>query len=234
MPTPGNSINEATTGICGFTGTAFTGTAATAHAVLVGGSTSSTLVNVGPTSTAGQILQSAGASADPSFSTATYPSTAGTSGNILTSDGTNWNSTASSSILLSVKGHITSAQIKALRASPVQLIAAPGTTSIIFITYAALAFNYAGSNVFVNGSASAGIYYATATSINVILSGTSMTGTANTLCGDRYSLNNLAASAYVNTAVNLFNPGAAEFTGNAANDNTVSYEISYFIMNTTT
>lgn len=75
MPTPANAINESTTGICGFTGTAFTSTAVTNHAVLVGGATSSTITNVGPTSTSGQVLQSAGASADPSFSTATYPAT---------------------------------------------------------------------------------------------------------------------------------------------------------------
>lgn len=46
-----NSINESTTGICGFTGTAFVGTALTAHDVLVGGSTSSTITNVAPSST---------------------------------------------------------------------------------------------------------------------------------------------------------------------------------------
>ena len=45
------------------------------------------------TATAGQILRS-GASTAPSWSTATYPATAGTSGNVLTSDGTNWASTA--------------------------------------------------------------------------------------------------------------------------------------------
>jgi hypothetical protein len=44
----------------------------------------------------GKVLQS-NASAAPSFSTATYPSTAGTSGNVLTSDGTNWISSAPSS-----------------------------------------------------------------------------------------------------------------------------------------
>jgi hypothetical protein len=37
----------------------------------------------------GQVLQSQGA-ANPAYSTATYPSLAGTSGNVLTSDGTNW------------------------------------------------------------------------------------------------------------------------------------------------
>lgn len=45
------------------------------------------------TATAGQIIRS-GASSAPSWSTATYPSAAGSAGNVLTSDGTNWNSTA--------------------------------------------------------------------------------------------------------------------------------------------
>lgn len=70
-----NSINVSTAGIVGFNGTAFVETTATNHAVLVGGATTSTFTNVGPTSTVGQVLQSAGASADPAFSTATYPLT---------------------------------------------------------------------------------------------------------------------------------------------------------------
>lgn len=52
--------------------TALTGL--TNHAILVGAGTS-TITKVGPSATAGQILQSAGAAADPAFSTATYPST---------------------------------------------------------------------------------------------------------------------------------------------------------------
>jgi len=54
---------------------------ASAGAILVG------------TSTANQVLLS-GASAAPTWSTATYPATAGTAGNVLQSDGTNWVSTA--------------------------------------------------------------------------------------------------------------------------------------------
>src|SRR5574338_20251 len=64
----------------------------TQYTVQVGGA-SGTLANVGPGSS-GQVLQSGGASANPAYSTATYPSTAGTSGNVLTSDGTNWVSQA--------------------------------------------------------------------------------------------------------------------------------------------
>ncbi len=75
MPGPANSINESTTGIVGFTGTSFPATPVTNHAVIVGGSTSSTLSNVGPSATALQVLQSGGAAADPTYSTATYPAT---------------------------------------------------------------------------------------------------------------------------------------------------------------
>lgn len=70
MSTPGNSINESTTGICGFTGTAFVGTAVTAHNVILGGATSSTLANVAPSATSGIPLVSQGASTNPSFTTA--------------------------------------------------------------------------------------------------------------------------------------------------------------------
>lgn len=49
-------------------------TGLTNHAVLIGAGTA-TITKLGPTATAGQVLQSAGAAADPAFSTATYPST---------------------------------------------------------------------------------------------------------------------------------------------------------------
>ena len=46
---------------------------------------------------AGQLFQSAGAGT-PVWTTATYPATAGTSGNILTSDGTNWTSASAAGV----------------------------------------------------------------------------------------------------------------------------------------
>ncbi len=57
----GNTITTSLTGL-------------TNHAVLIGAGTT-TITKLGPTATAGQVLQSAGAAADPAFSTATYPST---------------------------------------------------------------------------------------------------------------------------------------------------------------
>ena len=70
MPTEANALNASTVGIVGNTGTSFTGTAATSHNVLVGGSTSSTLNNVPPSATIGIPLVSSGVTSDPSFTTA--------------------------------------------------------------------------------------------------------------------------------------------------------------------
>ena len=52
-------------------------------------SNASTAAVLAGTATAGQLLRS-GSSTTPSWSTATFPATAGTTGNVLTSDGTNW------------------------------------------------------------------------------------------------------------------------------------------------
>ena len=63
----------------------------TNHGVLVGAGTSAiTQLAAG---SAGQVLQSGGAAADPAYSTATYPSTATGTGTILRADGTNWSAT---------------------------------------------------------------------------------------------------------------------------------------------
>ena len=63
-------------------------TGLTNHTVLVGAGTA-TITKVGP-GLSGQVLRSGGASADPAYSTATYPATATGSGTLLRADGTNW------------------------------------------------------------------------------------------------------------------------------------------------
>lgn len=68
-------------------------TGLTNHAVLVGAGTT-TITKVGPSANTGQVLQN-NAAADPSYSTATYPSTATGTGTILRADGTNWAATTS-------------------------------------------------------------------------------------------------------------------------------------------
>ena len=61
----------------------------TAHGVAVFEGTTGAMVPIGPSATTGAILQN-NAGADPSYSTAAYPSTVGSVGTILRSDGTNW------------------------------------------------------------------------------------------------------------------------------------------------
>jgi hypothetical protein len=63
-------------------------TSLTAHGVVIGNATNG--VNVTSAGTAGQFLVSGGASADPTWTTATFPTTAGAAGTILRSNGTNW------------------------------------------------------------------------------------------------------------------------------------------------
>ena len=185
------------------------------------------------TATAGQILRS-GASTTPSWSTATYPATAGTSGNVLTSDGTNWTSAAPAGGFTTVTGTLTSAQIKALNATPQTLIAAPGAGQVIVIIAASAKFTYGGSNVFVAGAGqSINLSYGV-TSISAInatnwLTNANIVGTTN-----RWSnwSGNLTTSyaAVSNVAIVAYNPVATEITGNAANNNTVPWSITYFTL----
>ena len=76
----------------------------TAYGVICGGTTATGNFQNAGAGLAGQILQSGGAAAIPAYSTATYPATAGTSGNVLTSDGTNWNSTAFPTRVTTING----------------------------------------------------------------------------------------------------------------------------------
>lgn len=75
MPaTPANDLHITTAGIVTFDGTAtFSAVTTTQYDVLVGGA-SNGIANVGPGSS-GQVLQSGGNSANPAYSTSTYPAT---------------------------------------------------------------------------------------------------------------------------------------------------------------
>lgn len=84
-----NALDIKNAGLVTYDATAgtFAGSTVTQYAVTVGGA-SNTVGSVGP-GNAGQVLQSGGAASNPAYSTATYPATAGTSGKVLVSDGTN-------------------------------------------------------------------------------------------------------------------------------------------------
>ena len=65
-----NSIDENTSGITNFTGTAFNGTTTTQYNVVIGGAAVYTIASVAPSATLGIPLVSQGAAVNPAFSTA--------------------------------------------------------------------------------------------------------------------------------------------------------------------
>ncbi len=243
-----NNINLANDGVVGnsntirignathtrFFGAGITGVAITGGAITL--CDSSGQLGTLAVGSSGQILQSGGAST-PSFSTATYPATAGTSGNVLTSDGTNWTSATLPSQLNVATVTLTSAQIKALHATPIQFIAAPGSGKVICLV-APMWVNYAygGTNVFVAAaSQTISPYY-----------GTTTAATANPAITNTNLINNVtsinvvpifattltmgaAATTYRNIAVNLYNPVVTEISGNAGNNNTITFTALYYI-----
>lgn len=85
-----NAVNANTSGVQTLNATTgvYTASSTTQYDVLVGAA-NNLIGNVGP-GTAGQVLQSGGASANPAYSTATFPGTATGTGTILRADGTNW------------------------------------------------------------------------------------------------------------------------------------------------
>ncbi len=204
----------------------------TNHGVLIGQATSAIASTAA--GSAGQVLQSGGASADPVYSTATYPATAGTSGNVLTSDGTNWSSSAApGGGVLSVSGQLTSAQIKALHATPIQLVAAPGSNKVVQILSVSASYVYGGSNTFTAGAGQTiQILYSTTaipTSNSTIVSNAILTGSSSNLINVNTAINS-TTSSYANLALNLYNQSATEISGNAANNNVVNYTITYMIV----
>jgi len=224
----GNSINANSTGIVIYDGAGtFSSTTTTQYDVLCGGA-NNTISNIGPGS-AGQILQSGGAGSNPAYSTATYPATAGTAGNVLTSNGTNFVSSAG---IKFAEGTLTSSQIKNAHGTPIEIVPAAGNNTMIVPVYGYGIFLYGGSDVFVAAaSQQIQLYYGTTTYILVLASNGTITGTSDKLDGyDGLLLSGAAISNYENLAMNAYNPVGTEISGNASNDNTIYYNVAYYIM----
>ena len=181
-------------------------------------------------------MQSGGASADSAYSTATYPATAGTTGNVLTSNGTNWvSSTAPGGGVSSVSVTLTSAQVKALHATPIEIIPAPGSGKGIMIISYSNKLNYGGTNVFVAGAAQTiSLYYNNTTTVlvNGMIPNAMIVSSANkfSIGYEPNSSTNQVAGVLDNVNVTAYNSSATEISGNAANDNTITISIVYAIV----
>jgi hypothetical protein len=159
----------------------------------------------------------------------------GTSGNVLTSDGTNWTSASPAAIYITKT--LTNSQIKNLHGTPIQWLAAPGAGKVYVVLEAWGKMIYGGSNVFTAAASQiVSIYYGTSLAavqnVNGIISNAGIVAAASnySTCSGLTTTNNSAIANFENVALNLYNPIATEIGGNAANNNTMSMAMVYYIM----
>ncbi len=128
---------------------------------------------------------------------------------------------------------LTSAEVKALRATPQTLVAAQGAGSAIKFMGALLKLNYGGSNAFTESADNLAIKYTNGSGVAVsgtIESTNFIDATADTYTnGEPASDAIVAAASAENQALVLHNTGDGEIAGNAANDNTVSVRVYYVV-----
>lgn len=178
--------------------------------------------------TARKIIVSDGTNWNASTETYAVP---GTAGNLMQSDGTNW---ISATPIMQVKtGSLTNAQIKALSGGAVQLIGAPGSGQMIIVVSCIGKLVYGGSNIFTDaGGDGISLTYGSGTSnpMCTLLSTTQIVKNANelTLNYPTSTLNG-SYSGLSDISVYANNVSGTQIAGNAANDNTVSYYIVYYI-----
>lgn len=160
--------------------------------------------------------------------------TPGTSGNVLTSDGTNWTSAAASGgVIVTATGTLTSAQIKALHGTPIAAVAAQGAGVVIVPISVTAKFNYGGSNVFTaSATQTIALFYGTANNIETGIPNAALTGSTSLygITGISKSSSSIALAAVENIALNWYNSVATEITGNAANNNTMTWSIQYVLV----
>jgi hypothetical protein len=165
-------------------------------------------------STSGFVLTSTGASTPPTFQA----------------------STASAGII-TISGSLTNAQIKALHGTPIQLLAAPGAGKIIACIQVWLKLVYGGTNAFTGAAGqTVNIVYGTAGSIsfasNIVMQNAALTDTKTNynLLGVGADIQDIASTSLENLGLFAYNASTSEINGNAANNNTITYLITYQVI----
>jgi len=128
---------------------------------------------------------------------------------------------------------LTSAQVKALETTQIELVAAPGASKMIQFESATLKLVYGGTNAFTEAGDNLGIKYTDDTGVQVSQT-IEMTGfidqTASMYTNAEPAINAIVtAAAAENAALVLDNLGSA-IAGNAGNDNTLEVSVAYRIV----
>lgn len=130
---------------------------------------------------------------------------------------------------------LTNAEIKALRATPKELVAAPGAGKVIKFIGALLLLD-AGANALTESSANLGIKYTdgSGVQVNETVEATGFIDqTADTATEARPKLDPIVAkTGNENQKLVLHNLGAGEYAGNAANDALLRVKVWYSIITT--
>jgi len=128
---------------------------------------------------------------------------------------------------------LTSAQVKALAATQIELVAAPGAGKMIKFMGASLKLVYGGTNAFTESGDNFGIKYTDDSGVqvsNTIENTGFITATASTYTNAEPATDAIvAATAAENQALVIDNLGS-EIAGNAANDNTLEISVAYRIV----
>ena len=151
--------------------------------------------------------------------------------NLLVKGGVTYVSNSSTSEIHYDNIELTNAEIKALRGTKKELVAAPGATKFIELVSLVLILDY-GSNVLTESTDNLVCQYAT--SGQDATAAIEMTGfidqSADTVAiVSAASVAAVAASNVVNNALELFNTGDGEIAGNAGLDTTLTVKIAYRI-----
>src|SRR5262245_4391760 len=126
---------------------------------------------------------------------------------------------------------LTSAQIKAIRATPITMVAAPGAGRILEFVSAILLLDYGGTNVFTEAGNNLAVRY-TDGSGAIVSQTIEMTGfidqSADTATSAEAKIDAIVAkTGCENQALVLHNTSGAEIAGNAGADNVVRVKVTY-------
>ncbi len=181
--------------------------------------------HLGIITTNGQLL--IGSTASPNIRAGNITSTGGTV--TVTNGSGNINLEAMSFLINS--GTITSTAFKAIRTTPVVAIPAPPAGSAIIVNRFVAKFNYGGNNAFVGGGTLNLYYNNTAGAIIASnISASFYTGTVDDLYASSSSFGPGNIGNIVEGLPVVISTSSTDPTGNAANDNSFSWQIFYTIV----